>query len=158
MVVAGFVLIMLIAPPFRFRSQRPARHSTPPEGITIMITLRMRACPRASAIAFMISPTSMAWASLPFPAWLRWTGAALARYAAACSGRCAARTNLTDTVARDKRTRWSRAVRIGGSRHPFYDCMRSVTLSMVMMSAKGFVSAAGVAVFGLLAARSRQRI
>ena len=99
----------------------------------------------------------MSWASLPFPAWLRWTGAAIGAitpllllWTLRSLG-----PNLTDTVV----TRQAHTLVTRGPyrwvRHPFYDCMALFTLSLGLMSANWFVLAAGVAVFGLLAARSR---
>jgi protein-S-isoprenylcysteine O-methyltransferase Ste14 len=159
LVVAGFILIMLIAVPFRVRSQATGEPlDRRQEGITMMITLRLAGLALwASAIAFMISPASMAWAALPFPAWLRWTGAGvgavtplLLLWTLRSLGR-----NLTDTVV----TRQAHTLVTRGPyrwvRHPFYDCMALFTLSLGLMAANWFVLAAGVTGFGLLAARSR---
>lgn len=159
LVIAGFVLIMLIAVPFRVRSQATGEAlDRRQEGMAMMIGLRLAGLALwASAIAFMISPASMAWASLPFPAWLRWTGAGigavtpvLLMWTLRSLG-----PNLTDTVV----TRQAHTLVTRGPyrwvRHPFYDCMALFTLSLGLMSANWFVLAAGVAVFALLAARSR---
>ena len=158
-VVAGFLLIMLIGVPFRVRSQATGEKlDRTQEGMAMMIALRLAGLALwAGAIAFMINPRSMAWASLPFPAWLRWTGAAIGAvtpllllWTLGSLG-----PNLTDTVV----TRQAHSLVTRGPyrwvRHPFYDCMALFTLSLGLMSANWFVLAAGVAVFGLLAARSR---
>jgi protein-S-isoprenylcysteine O-methyltransferase Ste14 len=159
LVVAGFVLIMLIALPFRVRSQATGESlDRRQEGIAMMIGLRLAGLVLwVGAIAFMISPASMAWASLPFPAWVRWTGAgigALAPVLLLWTLRSLG-PNLTDTVV----TREAHTLVTRGPyrwvRHPFYDCMALFTLSLGLMAANWFVLAAGVAVFSLLAARSR---
>jgi protein-S-isoprenylcysteine O-methyltransferase Ste14 len=159
LVVAGFFLIMCIGVPFRMRSQATGEKlDRRQEGVAMMIALRLAGLALwAGAIAFMINPRSMAWASLPFPAWLRWTGAAIGAvtpllllWTLRSLG-----PNLTDTVV----TRQAHTLITRGPyrwvRHPFYDCMALFTLSLGLMSANWFVLAAGVAVFGLLAARSR---
>jgi protein-S-isoprenylcysteine O-methyltransferase Ste14 len=159
LVVAGFVLIMLIALPFRVRSQATGESlDRRQEGMAMMIGLRLAGLVLwVGAIAFMISPASMAWASLPFPAWVRWTGAgigALAPVLLLWTLRSLG-PNLTDTVV----TREAHTLVTRGPyrwvRHPFYDCMALFTLSLGLMAANWFVLAAGVAVFSLLAARSR---
>ena len=159
LVVAGFVLTLLIAVPFRVRSQATGESlDRRQEGIAMMIALRVAGFALwAGALAFMISPASMAWASLPLPAWLRWTGAIIGAvtpllllWTLRSLG-----PNLTDTVV----TRQAHTLVTRGPyrwvRHPFYDCMALFTLSLGLMAANGFVLAAGVVVFGLLAARSR---
>ena len=159
LVVAGFLLIMCIGVPFRVRSQATGEKlDRRQEGVAMMIALRLAGLALwAGAIAFMINPRSMAWASLPFPAWLRWTGAAIGAvtpllllWTLGSLG-----PNLTDTVV----TRQAHTLVTRGPyrwvRHPFYDCMALFTLSLGLMSANWFVLAAGVAAFGLLAARSR---
>ena len=159
LVVAGFFLIMCIGVPFRVRSQATGEKlDRRQEGVAIMIALRLSGLALwAGAIAFMINPRSMAWASLPFPAWLRWTGAAIGAitpllllWTLRSLG-----PNLTDTVV----TRQAHTLVTRGPyrwvRHPFYDCMALFTLSLGLMAANWFVLAAGVAVFGLLAVRSR---
>jgi protein-S-isoprenylcysteine O-methyltransferase Ste14 len=159
LVVAGFVIIMAIAIPFRARSQATGESlDRTQEGVVMMIALRLAGFALwASAIAFMFEPASMAWASLPFPAWLRWTGAAigvvtpmLLLWTLRSLG-----PNLTDTVV----TRQAHTLVTRGPyrwvRHPFYDCMALFTLSLGLMSANWFVLAMGVAVFTLLATRSR---
>ena len=159
LVVAGFLLIMLIGIPFRVRSQATREPlDRRQEGIAMMIALRLAGFALwAAAIAFMISPASMAWASLPFPAWLRWSGAGLGAitplllfWTLRSLG-----PNLTDTVV----TREAHTLVTRGPyrwvRHPFYDCMAFFTLSLGLMAANWFVLGAGVLVFGLLAVRSR---
>jgi protein-S-isoprenylcysteine O-methyltransferase Ste14 len=159
LVAAGFVLIMLIGVPFRVRSQSTGETlDRRQEGVAMMIALRLGGFALwAGAIAFMISPASMSWASLPFPAWLRWMGAGIGAitpllllWTLRSLG-----PNLTDTVV----TRQAHTLVTRGPyqwvRHPFYDCMALFTLSLGLMAANWFVLSAGVLVFSLLAVRSR---
>lgn len=159
LVVAVFFIIMLIALPFRIRSQATGEKlDRTQEGMAMMIGLRLAGLVLwVSAIVFMVDPAAMAWASLPFPVWLRWAGAGigvvtplLLIWTLRSLG-----PNLTDTVV----TRQAHALVTRGPyqwvRHPFYDCMALFTLSLGLMAANWFVLAAGVTVFGLLAARSR---
>ena len=159
LVVAGFFVIILIALPFRVRSQATGEAlDRRQEGVAMMITLRLAGLALwASAIAFMISPASMAWASAPLPPWLRWTGAGIGvitPFLLVWTLRSLG-PNLTDTVV----TRQAHTLVTRGPyrwvRHPFYDCMALFTLSLGLMAANWFVLGAGVAVFGLLATRSR---
>ena len=99
-VVAAFFLIMLIALPFRSDRSRPARSSIGmQEGLVMLVTLRLAGLALwVSVIAFMISPASMAWASLPFPAWIRWTGVGHHRgHGFCCCGRSAALARTSPT-------------------------------------------------------------
>ncbi len=158
-VIAGFFLIILIALPFRFRSQSTREKlDRTQEGIVMLITLRLTGLILwLSVLAFMRDPASMAWASLPLPAWARWSGVALSALTAVALlwtltslGR-----NLTDTVV----TRQAHTLITRGPyqwvRHPFYDCMAAFMISTALMMANWFVLAAGLVTFTLLAVRSR---
>ena len=108
-------------------------------------------------LAYMIDPASMAWSSMPLPAGLRWTGAALAPLGAALLV-WTFRTlgpNLTDTVV----TRRSHSLVTRGPyrfvRHPFYDSGAVLVVATSMMMANWFVLLTGALVFLLLAVRSR---
>lgn len=159
LVIAGFVLILLIALPFRIKSQATGEPlDRTQEGLGMMIALRLAGLALwGGAIAFMISPTSMAWSALPLPAWARWTGVGLTAITAPLLVWTlrSLGPNLTDTVV----TRQAHTLVTRGPyqwvRHPFYDCMALFTISLGVMSANWLVLLAGVAVFSLLAIRSR---
>jgi protein-S-isoprenylcysteine O-methyltransferase Ste14 len=159
LVVAGFVLIMLIGVPFRVRSQATGETlDRRQEGVAMMIALRLGGLALwTGAIAFMISPASMSWASLAFPAWVRWVGAGIGAVAPLLLlwTLRSLGPNLTDTVV----TRQAHTLVTRGPyqwvRHPFYDCMALFTLSLGLMAANWFLLSAGVLMFGLLAVRSR---
>lgn len=158
-VVAGFFLIILIALPFRLKSQATREKlDRTQEGVAMMIVLRLGGLAVwAAVIAFMIDPALMAWSALPLPAAARWTGVGLT-IATAMLLTWTLRSlgpNLTDTVV----TRAAHALVTQGPyrwvRHPFYDCMALFIVSIALMMANWFVVVGGAVLFTLLAIRSR---
>ena len=158
-VVTGFFLIILIALPFRIKSQATREKlDRTQEGVAMMIGLRLAgAVLWGSAITYMVNPSAMAWSSLPLPIWLRWTGVALFTITAVLLiwTLRSLGPNLTDTVV----TRQAHTLVTRGPyavvRHPFYDCMALFTLSIALTASNWFLIATGILVFALLAARSR---
>ena len=158
-VIAGFLLVMLIAIPFRLKSQATREKlDRTQEGIVMMIALRLGGLAVwAGVIAFMIDPALMAWSSIPLPPGARWTGVGLTILTAALLiwTLRSLGPNLTDTVV----TRASHTLVTRGPyrwvRHPFYDCMALFVASIALMMANWFVIAAGGLMFALLAIRSR---
>ena len=158
-VVAGFVIIILIVLPYRLRSQSTGEKlDRTQEGIPMLVTIRLVGILLwLSVFTFMISPARMAWAAMPLPASLRWSGAILGLVAAMAElwTLRSLGPNLTDTVV----TRQVHTLITRGPyrwvRHPFYDCMVLFTISAALMMANWFVLAAGAVTFMLLAARSR---
>ena len=124
----------------------------------MMIGLRVAGLALWTAvIAFMIDPAWMAWASLPLPVSVRWTGVGLTIVTAVLLTwtLLSLGPNLTDTVV----TRAAHTLVTRGPyrwvRHPFYDCMALFMLSTALTMANWFVLAAGIVVFALLATRAR---
>ena len=158
-VIAGFFVVILIALPFRIKSQATGEKlDRTQEGVAMMIGLRLGGLAVwAGVIAFMIDPTLMAWSSMPLPAGARWTGVALTIVTAALLiwTLRSLGPNLTDTVV----TRAAHTLVTRGPyrwvRHPFYDCMALFMVSIALMMANWFVSVAGSVMFTLLAIRSR---
>jgi len=158
-VVAGFFLVILIALPFRIRSQATGEKlDRTQEGVAMMIVLRLGGLALwVGVIAFMIDPALMAWSSVPLPAGARWTGVGLTILTAALLTWTlrSLGPNLTDTVV----TRVSHTLVTRGPyrwvRHPFYDCMALFVVSIALMMANWFVIVAGGVMFTLLAVRSR---
>ena len=158
-VIAGFFLIILIALPFRIKSQATREKlDRTQEGVAMMIGLRLAGLALwAGVIAFMIDPTVMAWSSVALPAGARWTGVGLTILTAVLLiwTLRSLGPNLTDTVV----TRAAHALVTQGPyrwvRHPFYDCMALFMVSTALMMANWFVMLGGAAVFALLALRSR---
>ena len=158
-VIAIFVVLMMIALPFRIKSQSTGEKlDRMQEGLFILVGLRLAgAAMWFSAIAFMINPARMAWASIPLPNWIRWAGVAvgivtplLLIWTLSTLG-----PNLTDTVV----TRQAHTLVTRGPyrwvRHPFYVCMALFVLSIGLVAANWFMLAAGVVVFTLLVVRTR---
>ena len=158
-VVVAFFTIVGIALPFRIRSQSTGEKlDRTQEGIFTMIALRLGGLALwAGVIAFMISPASMRWSSLPLTAPMRWSGVALGALTAALLiwTLRSLGPNLTDTVV----TRQAHTLVTRGPyqwvRHPFYDCMFLFMLGTATMMANWFVLVMGLGVFAILAARSR---
>ena len=75
-----FLLLIPIGVYHRLKSQSTGeRLDRRHEGPLMLATLRPLGLMHwGSVIAYVLNPSWMAWASLPLPAWLRWTGAALA--------------------------------------------------------------------------------
>jgi len=158
-VVAGFVIIILIVLPYRLRSQATGEKlDRRQEGIAMLITIRLVGIALwFSVFAFMINPARMAWAAMPLPLSLRWSGVVLG-IVAAIAELWTLRSlgpNLTDTVVTRKNHTLITRGPYRWVRHPFYDCMALFTISAALMMANWFVLAAGVVTFTLLAMRSR---
>jgi protein-S-isoprenylcysteine O-methyltransferase Ste14 len=157
-VIAGFFLVILIALPFRIKSQATGEKlDRTQEGLAMMIVLRLGGLALwAGVIAFMINPALMAWSSIPLPAGARWTGVALTLVTAMLLiwTLRSLGPNLTDTVV----TRAAHTLVTRGPyrwvRHPFYDCMALFVVSIALMMANWFVIASGILMFTLLALRS----
>jgi protein-S-isoprenylcysteine O-methyltransferase Ste14 len=158
-VVGGFFLIILIALPFRLRSQATGEKlDRTQEGVVMMIVLRLAGLALwAGVIAFMIDPAWMAWSSIPLPPGARWAGVGLTILTAVLLAWTLSSLgpNLTDTVV----TRAAHTLVTRGAyrwvRHPFYDCMALFIVSIALMMANWFVIVAGGVMFALLAIRSR---
>ena len=158
-VVAGFFLVIMIALPFRLRSQATREKlDRRQEGVATMIVLRLGGLAVwAGVIAFMIDPAVMAWSSVPLPASVRWSGVGLTMLTAALLTWTlrSLGPNLTDTVV----TRAAHTLVTRGPyrwvRHPFYDCMALFIVSISLMMANWFVAVSGILTFVLLAIRSR---
>jgi protein-S-isoprenylcysteine O-methyltransferase Ste14 len=158
-VIVAFFTVLAIALPFRIKSQSTGeRLDRTQEGIITMISLRLFGLVLwGGVIAFMISPASMAWSSWPLPAPVRWSGVGLSVLTASLliwTLRSLGK-NLTDTVV----TRQAHTLITRGPyrfvRHPFYDCMFLFVLGTSLQMANWFVLLGGLAMFAILAARSR---
>jgi protein-S-isoprenylcysteine O-methyltransferase Ste14 len=159
LMLAGILILMPVGLYYRVKSQSTGEPlDRRQEGVFILATLRPIALIFWGAIiAFLISPASMAWSSLPLPAWMRWSGAALA----VAGGALLVWTfhtlgpNLTDTVV----TRRVHTLVTRGPyrfvRHPFYDSGALIVVATALMMANWFVLMTGALAVVLLAVRSR---
>ncbi len=158
LVIAGFVVVVLIALPFRLKSQATREKlDRTQEGIAMMIVLRLGGLAVwASVMVYMIDPALMAWSAVPLPANARWTGVGLTILTVALLiwTLRSLGPNLTDTVV----TRAAHTLVTNGPyrwvRHPFYGCMALFVLSIALMMANWFVIVGGGIMFALLAIRS----
>jgi protein-S-isoprenylcysteine O-methyltransferase Ste14 len=129
------------------------------EGRFILFTLRpIAAVTVIGLFAYMINPDSMAWASMPLPAWLRWVGVGCGIAGATLLIRTfqSLGKNLTDTVV----TRRQHTLVTKGPykwvRHPFYDAGAIMMLANALVAANWFVLVGGVLSFSLLVLRTRR--
>lgn len=155
-----FALTIPFAVYFRIRSQASREPlDRRQEGLFILIALRLCGLMAwLGVMAYMIRPSSMAWASIPMPASARWMGAALGLPATGLllwTFRTLGR-NLTDTVV----TRKEHTLVISGPyrwvRHPFYDSAALLVVAATLMMRSWFVLALGVAVLSLLVTRTKK--
>jgi protein-S-isoprenylcysteine O-methyltransferase Ste14 len=128
------------------------------EGLFILATLRPAGLALwLGVIAYMINPPWMAWASVPLPAWLRWTGVALCAIGGGLMIWTFRRLgkNLTDTVV----TRRDHTLVTNGPyrwvRHPFYVSGALVAFGAAFAAANWFLFAGGVAFIVLIMIRTR---
>lgn len=128
------------------------------EGTFILFGLRLSALVLFLAgLAWLIEPRWMAWASLPLPNWLRWTGFGIAF----CAGVLWSWTvhtlgpNLTDTVVtRQKHTLVTRGP-YRWVRHPFYTASAIGLAGGCLMAANWFLALMGaLGLFAFLVART----
>ena len=117
-----------------------------PIGIAFMIAL----------IVYAVNPARMAWAAVPLPGWVRWTGFGvliaanvLLFWTLHTLGR-----NLTDTVV----TRREHTLVVRGPyrwvRHPFYCCVALVILSTSVIAANWFLMVTGPITLAMLVVRT----
>lgn len=128
------------------------------EGLFMLATLRpVGLMLWVGVIAYMVNPDSMAWSSMPLPAWLRWTGVGVCAIATALLTWTlrSLGTNLTDTVV----TRRVHTLVTHGPyrwvRHPFYDSMALLILAIALMSANWFLLLIGGLLVSLMVVRTR---
>jgi protein-S-isoprenylcysteine O-methyltransferase Ste14 len=155
----GLLVALAIIGYHRIRAHRSDdRLDRRQEGLFILLTLRPVAFVfLISLILYLWDPARMAWAAVPLPSWVRWSGMALvgATSALLIWTLHSLGGNLTDTVV----TRRVHALVIHGPyrwvRHPFYDAVALLLLGVALVSANWFMLATGATVFTLLAVRAR---
>src|SRR5437016_8230434 len=76
--LAGFVILVPIAVCHRLKSRTGEKLDRRQEGLFILVTLRLIGVAGMTGfIAYLVNPANMAWAAVPLPVWLRWTGVGL---------------------------------------------------------------------------------
>ena len=157
--IVVFLLVLPIGIYHRLKSQATREKlDRGQEGLFILATLRpVGIAFWLGVIAWMVDPGWMAWSSVSFPAWLRWTGVGV--IATACgllvwTFHCLGK-NLTDTVV----TRRKHTLVIHGPyrwvRHPFYDSAALLMVAVSLIAANWFLLVTGVVGFFLLIIRTR---
>jgi protein-S-isoprenylcysteine O-methyltransferase Ste14 len=157
-VLSGLLFTLPVALYHRLRSITKERLDRTQEGWFILITLRLGGvATMVSIVGYVVNPQGLAWASVPLPEWLRWTGAGLL---AAC-GLLLTWTlhslgkNLTDTVV----TRQVHTLVTTGPyrwvRHPFYVSVLLLVVSCAMLAANWFIFGCGLVLFAMMLRRTR---
>ena len=109
-----------------------------------------------ATLIYLIRPSAIAWASLPLPDWLRWSGAVLGLTGAGMMYWTLTNLgkNLTDTVS----TRRDATLVTSGPyrfvRHPFYVTAALLILGASLLSANWLILAGGLAAMALLVMRT----
>jgi protein-S-isoprenylcysteine O-methyltransferase Ste14 len=157
LLIAGTVMLLPMMLYFRIKSRTREPLDRRQEGLFILFTLRpIGLSTLAAFIVYLASPSSLAWASAPFPTWLRWAGivagamgAILILWTMSTLG-----PNLTDTVV----TRRRHTLVMNGPyrwvRHPFYDSIALWFAACALAAANWFLLAGGSAVMALLVLRT----
>jgi protein-S-isoprenylcysteine O-methyltransferase Ste14 len=129
------------------------------EGVFILATLRPAGLAFfAGLIAYLVSPASMAWASMPLPVAVRWLGVGIGATAAILLTWTFRRLgkNITDTVV----TRRDHTLVLHGPyrwvRHPFYGSVTLFLLALSLIAANWFLLLTGAVVVTLLVIRTRR--
>jgi protein-S-isoprenylcysteine O-methyltransferase Ste14 len=158
--IIGALILFPIMAYHRLRSQATGEKLDRwQEGRFILFTLRpVGVATQLGLLAFMISPSWMAWSAVGLSPWLRWTGVGLGVFAGALviwTVRSLG-PNLTDTVV----TRKEHTLVTGGPyrwvRHPFYDAVRLAILANSLAAANWFLLLTGGLAFVLMVVRTRR--
>lgn len=157
--LAGFVILLPIGIFHRLKARTGEKLDRRQEGFFILVTLRLAGITGMLGVpAYLINPAWLAWAAMPLPNWLRWMGAGIGVigelmfiWTLRNLGR-----NLTDTVV----TRQHHTLVTTGPyrwiRHPFYTSAALLIPASFLVAANWFFLAIGLAVFLLLAIRTRK--
>ena len=129
------------------------------EGVFILATLRPAGLAFfAGLTAYLVRPASMAWASMPLPAAVRWLGVGIGATAAVLLTWTFRRLgkNITDTVV----TRRDHTLVLQGPyrwvRHPFYGAVTLFLLGLSLVASSWFLLLTGAVVVTLLVIRTRR--
>ncbi len=153
----GFAVVMPIGIYYRLRSVTDERLDRRLEGWPILVSLRLfaLAC-MVGLVAFLVEPSSMAWASFHLPSSARWSGVGLAAFAGGLiiwTFRSLGH-NLTDTVV----TRRDATLVIDGPyrwvRHPFYLAFAIAVIANSLVTANAFLAITGTAAFLVIVCRT----
>jgi protein-S-isoprenylcysteine O-methyltransferase Ste14 len=157
MLAVGMLVFMPIAIYRRVRSQATGEKlDRRQEGYLILLTLRpLGIAMMVGLIAFIISPPSMAWSSVPLPTWMRWVGVATGAIAGVLLTWTLGNLgeNLTDTVVTRKKHTLVTTGPYAWVRHPFYTSAALAIIGNALATANWFVFTTGCLAFMLLVIR-----
>ncbi len=157
--VIGMLVFLPIAIYRRVRSQATGEKlDRRQEGLLVLLTLRpLGIATMVAVIIFIVSPTSMAWSSVPLPVWMRWIGVVLGIIAGLLLTWTLSHLgeNLTDTVVTRKKHTMITTGPYAWVRHPFYTSSALAIVANSLVTANWFVFATGCLAFILLVIRCR---
>ena len=157
--LAGFVIFMPIGIYHRLKARTGEKLDRRQEGMFILVALRLAGLAgTAGLIAYLIKPAYMAWAAVPLPVWLRWTGVGLALIAGALlvwMFRTLGR-NLTDTVVTRKQHTLVTTGPYRWVRHPLYTSAALAIVGNSLVAANWFIFVVGCLGLLLLVIRTRK--
>jgi len=157
--LAGFVIFMPIGIYHRLKARTGEKLDRRQEGMFILVALRLAGLAgMAGLIAYLIKPARMAWAAVPLPVWLRWTGVGLALIAGALlvwMFRTLGR-NLTDTVVTRKQHTLVTTGPYRWVRHPLYTSAALAIVGNSLVAANWFIFVVGCLALLLLVIRTRK--
>ncbi len=114
----------------------------------------------SASVAFVVNPALMGWSALPLPAWLRWTGVAIAFPALVLGEWAILSLVLRDAYSGTVVIKDSHTLVTSGPyrwiRHPIYTTYFAWTLSFFLLTANWFIGLALVAISILLASRVKR--
>ena len=155
----GLVVGVPIAVRHRLRARTGERLDRRQEGLALAISLRLLgAAHMLCLLGYLARPGWVAWATVPLPVALRWTGAGLGP-AAICLVAWALHhlgANLTDTVVTRGRHTLVTTGPYRWIRHPFYFAFALVVLANSLLAANVFLFVTGAAAFALIVRRTRR--
>ena len=157
--LAGFVIFMPIGIYHRLKARTGEKLDRRQEGMFILVALRLAGLAgTAGLIAYLIDPAYMAWAAVPLPVWLRWTGVGLALIAGSLlvwMFRTLGR-NLTDTVVTRKQHTLVTTGPYRWVRHPMYASAALAIVGNSLVAANWYLFVVGCLALLLLVIRTRK--
>lgn len=157
--LAGFVIFMPIGIYHRLKARTGEKLDRRQEGIFILVALRLAGLAGTTGlIAYLIDPAYMAWAAVPLPVWLRWTGVGLALIAGSLlvwMFRTLGR-NLTDTVVTRKQHTLVTTGPYRWVRHPMYASAALAIVGNSLVAANWYLFVVGCLALLLLVIRTRK--
>ena len=157
--LAGFVSFMPIGIYHRLKARTGEKLDRRQEGMFILVALRLAGLAgTAGLIAYLIDPAYMAWAAVPLPVWLRWTGVGLALIAGSLlvwMFRTLGR-NLTDTVVTRKQHTLVTTGPYRWVRHPMYASAALAIVGNSLVAANWYLFVVGCLALLLLVIRTRK--